>query len=81
MQITDRLIRQQNQAIREKTRKKEDQQPEFQDEEEGYFMYMDRPLMEPINTGKSVFDRRDTTSINTAPSVFDRTAVFRTAQS
>ena len=80
MRITDRLIKQQNKAIREQIRRREDQQPEFQDEEEGYYMYQSRSRMEPLNTGRSVFDRKDDTSINTAPSVFDRTAIFHTKE-
>lgn len=78
MRITDRLIENQNKVIRKEIRDKEDNQPEFQDEEEGYFMYTDRPYFGDLNSNRSVFDTTDTTSINTAPSVFDRTAIFHT---
>ena len=83
MGVSERLLAQRSQVIREEIRRREDQQPEFQEVEEGYYMYMEREPSEFINASGSVFSdsvfaTKDMKSLNTAPSVFDRTAIFHT---
>ena len=78
MRITDNLVAQNYKKSQEEVRKKEDKSVVFEDEVDGYYMYMNREPSTFINDEKGVFDTTDLKSLNTAPSVFDRTAIFRT---
>ncbi len=76
--ITDLMVAQHYRQSQIEVRKKEDKSVVFEDDVDGYYMYMNREPSKFINEDKGVFDTTDMKSINTAPSVFDRTAIFHT---
>ena len=80
MRITDNLVAKNYRESQKEVRKKEDKSVVFEDEVDGYYMYMDRQPSKFLNDEKGVFDTTDLKSLNTAPSVFDRTAIFRTVK-